>query len=123
MNEKGLNQTRLSELSGVGKSHISQYLSGKCEPRGKNRTILEGALEISFDDDIASMSQPSAFSTRSISVRGAARILHMDEQRLISEMESRKLNLGHVSRTAGSNRRSIYISPKLLYELTEYYRP
>jgi len=122
MDEKELNQTELSKLSGVGKSHISQYLSGKCEPRGKTRTKLEEALEMAFDDAV-SMSPPVAFSTRSISAREAARILHMDEQRLINEMESGKLNIGHVSRTVGSNRRSIYVSPKLLYELTGYYRP
>lgn len=32
MSELGLSQSKLSDLTGIGKSSISQYLSGKNEP-------------------------------------------------------------------------------------------
>ena len=121
MEKKDLNQTALSQLSGVGKSAISQYVNGLFEPRGKIKTKLEEVLGISFEDATVSVNEPFKFSTKSITLRKAARILHMDDQKLAEEMEAGKINIGTVYKTPGSNKRGFYISPKLLYELTGWY--
>ena len=37
MTERGISQAKLSELTGIGKSSISQYLSGKNQPTVQRR--------------------------------------------------------------------------------------
>lgn len=46
MQQKGLKQTELSTLTGIGKSAISEYLAGKYEPKQKNIFKLARALEV-----------------------------------------------------------------------------
>lgn len=46
MNELGLTQTRLSSLTGIGKSSISQYLSGKNEPSKDRKREIAKALGV-----------------------------------------------------------------------------
>lgn len=49
MNELGVSQTRLSELTGIGKSSISQYLSGKNEPSKERKKEIAVALGVQED--------------------------------------------------------------------------
>lgn len=49
MNELGLSQTKLSELTGIGKSSISQYLSGKNEPSRERKKEIAVALGVQED--------------------------------------------------------------------------
>lgn len=122
MQTNNLTQTELSNLSGVGKSAISQYLSGKFEPRGRIRAKLEEVLGISFDDaGSVDTHKPFKFSTKPITLRKAARVMHMDEGKLAEEMETGKINIGTVYKSEGSSKRGFYISPKLFYELTGWY--
>lgn len=44
MAEQNINQKRLSELTGIGKSSISQYVSGSNEPSQSNREKIENVL-------------------------------------------------------------------------------
>lgn len=44
MEERDISQTGLSELTGIGKSSISQYLSGKNRPPEKRRRQIAAAL-------------------------------------------------------------------------------
>ncbi len=46
MRELDLSQTRLSELTGIGKSSISQYLSGKNEPANDRKKQIALALGV-----------------------------------------------------------------------------
>lgn len=46
MQESGLSQTRLSELTGIGKSSISQYLSGKNEPSRERKKAIARTLGV-----------------------------------------------------------------------------
>jgi len=50
MKEKGYTVTKLSQLSGVGKSSISQYLSGKNAPSSERIGVLADALGCTVDD-------------------------------------------------------------------------
>lgn len=49
MRSLGLSQTKLSELTGIGKSSISQYLSGKNEPSKERKKEIARALGVQED--------------------------------------------------------------------------
>lgn len=44
MSDAGMNLTALSAATGIGKSSISQYLSGKNEPTDKRKAVIAKAL-------------------------------------------------------------------------------
>lgn len=46
MSDLGLSQTKLSDLTGIGKSSISQYLSGKNEPSREKKKEIARALGV-----------------------------------------------------------------------------
>lgn len=49
MQEKEMNLTALSVATGIGKSSISQYLSGKNEPTDKRKAVIAEALGLPDD--------------------------------------------------------------------------
>lgn len=49
MKEKDMNLTALSAATGIGKSSISQYISGKNEPNDKRKEVIAAALGIDTD--------------------------------------------------------------------------
>ena len=49
MQEKDMNLTALSAATGIGKSSISQYLSGKNEPPDKKKTTIAIAMGLPAD--------------------------------------------------------------------------
>lgn len=56
MNELDLTQSKLSDLTGIGKSSISQYLSGKNEPSKDRRQEIAHALGV--QDNYFEMFEP-----------------------------------------------------------------
>lgn len=44
MNQMGISQSKLADLTGIGKSSISQYLSGKNEPSNERKKHIAVAL-------------------------------------------------------------------------------
>lgn len=50
MNERNFTLTKLSQVSGVGKSSISQYLSGKNIPSADRIHVLADALECTVEE-------------------------------------------------------------------------
>lgn len=46
MGELGINQTKLHELTGIGRSSISQYLAGKHEPGNDKKREIARALGV-----------------------------------------------------------------------------
>ena len=50
MSEKGLSITKVSQLSGIGKSSISQYLSGKNVPTSERIKVLADAIECTVEE-------------------------------------------------------------------------
>ena len=49
MKELGLKQSNLSDLTGIGKSSISQYVSGKNEPTRERKQEIARALGVQED--------------------------------------------------------------------------
>lgn len=119
MNKKSLTITELSLLSGVSKSNISQYLSEKNIPRSDIKKKLEDVLACTFDEIKVNGDQSLfIFSTNTITVRKAARIMHISEQTLREQLIKREIPIGYAYQGEGANKRGFYISPKLFYEFT-----
>lgn len=49
MEKNGITATQLSQITGIGKSSISQYLSGKNEPTEKRKEAIAAALNLPAD--------------------------------------------------------------------------
>lgn len=53
LRQRGMTATELSQISGIGKSSISQYLSGKNVPNGERRKLIDKLLRSpeEYEDD------------------------------------------------------------------------
>lgn len=49
MRQRNINQAELVKRTGIGKSCISQYLSGKYEPKYKNLCLIADAIKVEKD--------------------------------------------------------------------------
>ena len=120
MNEKNLNQTDLSNLTGIGKSSLSQYLSGKNMPHrhriAKIATALgvsPGRLNIVFREDTCGESE--IISNQKVSIEEAARRLGKSQQFIRVSLQNGAAPFGFATKGAGSTY-DYHISPKLLDE-------
>lgn len=78
MDELGISQTRLSDLTGIGKSSISQYLSGKNEPaeeRKKQIALVLGVQENYFNQFSEAVATVQLNSVFNLPVPIAARLM------------------------------------------------
>jgi transcriptional regulator with XRE-family HTH domain len=82
MRELSLSQTKLSELTGIGKSSISQYLSGKNEPTKDRKREIAKALGVKenyfevFDINAA----PTVDKCVNLPVVVAAQLMHKSKK-------------------------------------------
>lgn len=78
MSELSLSQTKLSALTGIGKSSISQYLSGKNEPSRERKKEIAKALGV--DENYFEIFKADAVVTYdngvNLPVKIAARLMH-----------------------------------------------
>ncbi|MFV0519325.1 MAG: helix-turn-helix domain-containing protein [Lachnospirales bacterium] len=122
MDKCDLTLSQLSDMTGINRSSISQYLSGKNEPRDNVKKILGEVLGCDFLGKEVEINQgygPFIFSTESIKLRVAARVLHKSEHKIVKAMVKGNLPIGYVLDPGDENTPpDYYISPKLLYEVT-----
>lgn len=71
MVQKNLTITKISELSGIGKSSISQYVSGKNEPSDQRKRVLAKAMGLPDDwpagsstDEIKQQPEANGFNVK-----------------------------------------------------------
>lgn len=81
MKELDISQSKLSDLTGIGKSSISQYLSGKNEPSDARKKEI--ALALGVQEDYFKQFEPAATvqkkSVINLPVKVAARLMHKKE--------------------------------------------
>ena len=122
MDDQGITQAELSALTGISKSGISQYLSGKNLPKGNIVDKLESALDCNLTISNTKVEIQSdkviQFSTKKITIRQAAKVMHISEDTLSEKLKNDELPFGFANRTDGSSKHSYYISPKKFYEFT-----
>lgn len=82
MAQTNMCQTQLSRATGIGKTSISQYLSGKNIPQDNNVDKLAKALNCSADYllGVEDLPEPLKCTLDNITVRDAARCLGKGEQ-------------------------------------------
>ena len=120
MNEQNLNQTDLSNLTGIGKPSLSQYLSGKNIPHRRRIAEIATALGVSPGRLTVSMQESDSeslqiISAQKISIEEAARRLGKSQQFIRIALQNGAAPFGFATRGAGSTY-DYHISPKLLDE-------
>lgn len=120
MNEQRVTQVQLAEQLGIGKSSISQYLSGKNEPKVKTMTSIAEALNVSVDWLSGAIDEPSddGFNhTNNLPVEQAARLMGVGKQMVRQGLKNGVFPFGYaVLMPSGKYR--YYISPKKFAEYT-----
>lgn len=122
MQKKGISQSELSSITGISKSGISQYLSGKNLPKDILIEKLESALDCKLTISNAKIEiqteKAIQFSTKKITIRKAATVMHISEDTLSEKLKNGEFPFGFANKTEGSSKHSYYISPKKFYEYT-----
>lgn len=107
MDRKEITQKQLSDLTGLGKSSISQYISGKNEPSEKNKKKLMDALNVEADFLEESESQPEC--TNNIPISIAAEKLGKSKQFIRVGLQQGIFSFGYAVKMSG--RFTYHISP------------
>lgn len=120
MNEQRVTQVQLAEQLGIGKSSISQYLSGKNEPKVKTMTSIAEALNVSVDWLSGAIDEPSddGFNhTNNLPVEQAAKLMGVGKQMVRQGLKNGVFPFGYAV-LMPSGRYCYYISPKKFTEYT-----
>lgn len=120
MKERGINLTALSAATGISKSSISQYTSGKNVPRGDRLELLAGALGVeaeTFSDSTEALPERGSSAGR-LSVELAAKLMGVNPQAIRVGLQREKFPFGFAVKNDGSSHYWYYISPKLFTEYT-----
>jgi len=118
MEEQNLNQTDLHSLTGIGKSSISQYLSGVNMPHSKRIAQIAAALGVTATRLTVNMRVPAddlpvAVCHQKISIEEAARRLGKSQQFVRVALQNGAAPFGFATKVSG-NAYDYHISPKLL---------
>ncbi|WP_084676246.1 helix-turn-helix domain-containing protein [Carnobacterium pleistocenium] len=112
MDRKEITQKQLADLTGLGKSSISQYISGKNEPSERNKKILMNALEVEADFLEESESMPYEYGN--VPIETAAKLMGKSKQFIRVGLQQGVFEFGYAVKMIG--RYSYHISPKKFYE-------
>ena len=118
MHEKNLSQTDLSILTGIGKSSLSQYLSGKNTPHRGRIAEIASALAVSVgrlttNMQTTSVELPPIACNQKISINEAAQRLGKSPQFVRMALQNGTAPFGFATKVSG-NHYDYHISPKLL---------
>lgn len=111
MKEKSLSQADIVRLTGLSKSGVSQYLSGKTYPSKKAIEKIAAALNIPLE-------QLTDNTRTRITVQEAAELMGLSPQTVRVGMQVGALPIGSVWKNIGSSKYTYYISPKMFTEYT-----
>lgn len=111
MSSRGLAQADLVRLTGISRSGVSQYLSGKSSPSKKALEKIAAALGVTVDWLTES-------DTPKITVSQAAELMGIDEQSLRVALQQKALPFGSAWKAEGSSKYTYYIYPKKFTEYT-----
>ena len=113
MEQKGISQAELSKMTKIGKSSISQYLSGKNTPSPKNIILIADTLECPTDFltlATRKVTPIDANSRKNITVKEAAKCLGKSEKFLSAALQQGIAPFGFAVKGTG-NKWSYHISP------------
>lgn len=117
MQEKDMNLTALSVATGIGKSSISQYLSGKNEPPDKKKTTIALAMGLPADYFKKVQIQSDLSSSEvNLSVIVAAKLMGKSKEFVYQGLKDGVFPWGYAVKM-GKNW-SYYISPVMFQKCT-----
>ena len=115
MIERDMTQTQLSALSGIGKSSISQYLSGKHIPSESLQQKLADALDVSVDYlnglSVHPDPAPDGCGIKNVTIARAAELLGKSQQFVRVSLQRGIAPFGFAVKQT-TERYSYHISPK-----------
>ena len=119
MEERRVSQSELSALTGIGKSSISQYLSGKNIPKDAVKQKLAEALETSVDfldgKNVSSDVNSAGEALKNVPVEQAAKMLGKSKQFVRVALQRGIAPFGFAVKVSG-DKWSYHISPRKLNE-------
>ena len=116
--DAGITQKELAEKTGLSRSSISQYFSGRLKPPEKALRKMAEALNLSFDSlTDTPVVELSPRANRNLPVKIAARLMGKCEQFVRIGLQRGILQFGYAIKGAG-DRYSYYISPVKFAEHT-----
>lgn len=110
MSQKEITQQQLSDLTGIGKSSISQYVSGRNEPSKVNREKIQsvlGEFEIIETEDVTT-------TKNNLPVTVAAKRMGVSPEFIRVGLQNGILDFGYAVKI--SSRYTYHISPKKFAE-------
>ena len=118
MKDLDLTQSKLSDLTGIGKSSISQYLSGKNTPSALRMSMIANALDVSVDWLNGSVDEiDGSGHLNNLPVETAAKLMGVGKQMVRQGLKNGVFPFGYaVLMPSGKYR--YYISPKKFAEYT-----
>ena len=118
MQQANMTQKRLVDETGLGKSSISQYLSGKNEPTNKNMAIIAEKLGVPLDWLNGGYKEPkSASNMKNITVETAAKVMGVGKQMLRQGLKNGNFPFGTAVKMPSGKYR-YYISPEKFKQFT-----
>lgn len=120
MKDLGINQKQLSGITGIGKSSISQYLSGKNVPTEERQKDI--ALVLGLDGEYFTRTDAAAAlasldtKVRKLLVTDAARLLGMGVQTVRDGLQQGVFPWGYAIKT-GENRWTYFINATRFAEI------
>lgn len=105
MKEQNVSQSDLSRITGIGRSNISQYISGINYPRPSAMKQIADALKIPLGWLTGEIKEPE----KSLPVIYAAKVLNVIPQKLRGDLQKRLLPFGYAVYKNGKFR--YFISP------------
>lgn len=119
MEQRQMNQSELSALTGIGKSSISQYLSGKNIPKSAVMQKLADALETSVDylegKHVSPDVNTAGQAMKNVPVEQAAKMLGKSKQFVRVALQRGIAPFGFAVKISG-DKWSYHISPRKLNE-------
>ena len=115
MSDAGMNLTALSAATGIGKSSISQYLSGKNEPPAKKKAVIAQALGLPPDYFNTALI-PNERTSGRFTPEQAAKLMGKRASFVRQGLQDGIFPWGYAVKT--SSRWSYYISPAKFTEYT-----
>ncbi len=116
MKERGITQAELSKLTGIGRSSISQYLSGKNVPTEERKEAIAKAIGCQIDDDALDVVTETNSSIQRLSVTQAAKLLGMNHETVRKGLRQGVFPWGYAIHTS-EGRWSYFINAKKFVEV------
>ena len=120
MKQNGINASKLSTLTGIGKSSISQYLSGKNIPSPERVEAIAAAIKCTPDNLFTTAAvtiKATATTDVNMTCHEAAVLMHKHESFVRNGLKQGVFPFGYAVKGRG-NRYSYYISSKKFTEFT-----